>query len=53
MGDGAGLAGAGTGEHPDGTSQGGGDLTLLRVERTEQIVRMHSEMFSVPVVLCL
>ena len=38
VGDRAGLAGAGTGEHPHRAAQRRRDLTLLGVERVEQVV---------------
>ena len=41
VGDRAGLAGAGTGEHPDRPAQRLGDLTLLGVERVEEIGGTH------------
>ena len=41
MGDRAGLAGAGAGQHADGSAQRQGDLALLGVERAEQVVGEH------------
>ncbi len=38
MGDRAGLAGAGAGQHADRAPQGESDLALLGVERAEQVI---------------
>ena len=46
VGDRAGLAGAGAGEHPDGSPQRAGDRTLLGIQRVQQVLRRRHEMNS-------